>query len=61
MARRLSARWRAVHDGGRDALSRTAPPGAANPGPERPAMQWQTPQAWDFRFGFEITMYVLAR
>lgn len=24
-------------------------------------MQWQTPIATDFRFGFEITMYVAAR
>ncbi|CAM4146308.1 MULTISPECIES: pyrroloquinoline quinone precursor peptide PqqA [Sphaerotilaceae] len=24
-------------------------------------MQWQTPAAADFRFGFEITMYVAAR
>lgn len=24
-------------------------------------MQWTTPQALDFRFGFEITMYVAAR
>ena len=24
-------------------------------------MQWTTPQACDFRFGFEITMYVAAR
>ncbi|MCY7317230.1 MAG: pyrroloquinoline quinone precursor peptide PqqA [Ramlibacter sp.] len=24
-------------------------------------MQWQTPTAIDFRFGFEITMYVSAR
>ena len=24
-------------------------------------MRWQTPQAQDFRFGFEITMYVAAR
>jgi coenzyme PQQ precursor peptide PqqA len=24
-------------------------------------MQWQTPQANDFRFGFEITMYVAKR
>ena len=24
-------------------------------------MTWQTPQATDFRFGFEITMYVAAR
>ena len=27
----------------------------------RPLMQWQTPTAVDFRFGFEITMYVAAR
>ena len=27
----------------------------------RPAMQWQTPTATDYRFGFEITMYVTAR
>ncbi|MBP5988955.1 pyrroloquinoline quinone precursor peptide PqqA [Piscinibacter sp.] len=25
------------------------------------SMQWQTPAAADFRFGFEITMYVAAR
>ena len=25
------------------------------------SMTWQTPQASDFRFGFEITMYVAAR
>ncbi|MBX3605260.1 MAG: pyrroloquinoline quinone precursor peptide PqqA [Rhizobacter sp.] len=24
-------------------------------------MTWQTPTATDFRFGFEITMYVAAR
>jgi pyrroloquinoline quinone biosynthesis protein A len=24
-------------------------------------MTWQTPTACDFRFGFEITMYVAAR
>ncbi|MBU6260876.1 MAG: pyrroloquinoline quinone precursor peptide PqqA [Burkholderiales bacterium] len=24
-------------------------------------MQWQTPTAQDFRFGFEITLYVSAR
>ena len=24
-------------------------------------MEWQTPQACDFRFGFEITMYIAAR
>ncbi len=25
------------------------------------SMQWQTPAAADFRFGFEITLYVAAR
>lgn len=29
--------------------------------PRRLRMQWQTPTATDFRFGFEITMYVAAR
>ncbi|WP_114970890.1 pyrroloquinoline quinone precursor peptide PqqA [Rhodoferax ferrireducens] len=24
-------------------------------------MQWQTPTAIDFRFGFEITMYIATR
>jgi coenzyme PQQ precursor peptide PqqA len=28
---------------------------------EDPTMKWQTPQAQDFRFGFEITMYIAAR
>jgi coenzyme PQQ precursor peptide PqqA len=28
---------------------------------ETDPMQWQTPTATDFRFGFEITMYVAAR
>jgi coenzyme PQQ precursor peptide PqqA len=27
----------------------------------RSTMTWQTPQAQDFRFGFEITMYVAVR
>ena len=31
------------------------------PYPRRKSMIWQTPQAQDFRFGFEITMYVAAR
>ncbi len=29
--------------------------------PRRTPMTWQTPTAVDFRFGFEITMYVAAR
>ena len=37
-----------------------SPSGAATT-PRRISMQWQTPQACDFRFGFEITMYVAAR
>ncbi|MGE5471241.1 MAG: pyrroloquinoline quinone precursor peptide PqqA [Bacteroidota bacterium] len=24
-------------------------------------MKWETPKACDFRFGFEITMYIAAR
>ena len=27
----------------------------------RPQMQWETPSATDWRFGFEITLYVSAR
>ncbi len=45
---------------GRTKSSR-APFGACvNPRGEIP-MQWQTPTAIDFRFGFEITMYVASR
>ena len=41
--------------------SSRAPFGACvNPRGELP-MQWQTPTAIDFRFGFEITMYVANR
>lgn len=29
--------------------------------PKETDMNWQTPQAIDFRFGFEITMYIAAR
>ena len=38
-----------------------APSGAVPPHPKEILMQWTTPQACDFRFGFEITMYVAAR
>ena len=38
-----------------------APSGAAQCSRRRLSMTWQTPQACDFRFGFEITMYVAAR
>ncbi len=38
-----------------------APPGAAQSPQGASPMTWSTPQACDFRFGFEITMYVAAR
>jgi len=38
-----------------------APTGAALSHSKEILMQWTTPQACDFRFGFEITMYVAAR
>ena len=28
---------------------------------EEPVMKWETPQAIDFRFGMEITMYIAHR
>ncbi|CAN5920827.1 hypothetical protein BH11PSE8_BH11PSE8_41070 [soil metagenome] len=37
------------------------PAGACATSKETRTMQWQTPTATDFRFGFEITMYVAAR
>jgi pyrroloquinoline quinone biosynthesis protein A len=42
-------------------VSRATPAGAAPRSRRRLRMTWQTPQACDFRFGFEITMYVAAR
>ncbi len=51
--------------GGGDHASRDAhiPAGTAGAcvNPRRLAMQWQTPTATDYRFGFEITMYISAR
>jgi coenzyme PQQ precursor peptide PqqA len=41
-------------------MSPQAPSGACATR-RRLSMQWQTPTATDFRFGFEITMYVAAR
>lgn len=35
--------------------------GTLGPASQEIDMTWQTPQAQDFRFGFEITMYVAAR
>jgi coenzyme PQQ precursor peptide PqqA len=34
---------------------------AARPTALEKPMTWETPSAVDFRFGFEITMYVTAR
>jgi coenzyme PQQ precursor peptide PqqA len=36
-------------------------PAGARATARRVHMQWQTPTATDFRFGFEITLYVAAR
>ncbi len=36
------------------------PPGCKQP-PEALDMKWETPQAIDFRFGMEITMYIAHR
>ena len=52
MARGLCRRRPAEHHG---ALDRS------DPQPRRCNMKWQTPAAQDFRFGFEITMYIAAR
>lgn len=59
-----AAPGRAVRDSG-------IQPGAIAPGnrrqrrlfndPRRQTMKWETPTACDFRFGFEITMYIAAR
>lgn len=56
----------------RDACHRSRRPGGTTvrnsllsqqrpPGPKETTMKWQTPQATDLRFGFEITMYISAR
>ena len=48
-----------------DALRDEKHPRERRPAPVQPdrsnPMQWTTPSATDFRFGFEITMYVAAR
>ena len=44
----------------RDRRSPRVPSGACAT-ERRLHMQWQTPTATDFRFGFEITLYVAAR
>lgn len=61
MVRGLGMRAR----GGEHALRDGEHPRVRQPAPVPPTgeifMQWQTPSATDFRFGFEITMYVAAR
>lgn len=47
-------------------LRSAAESGAPAPSPPRNAtrrdtMKWETPSACDFRFGFEITMYIATR
>jgi len=60
MARGLSAGSQSADHEGWESTSPAAPAGAV-PRSRRLPMQWQTPQAADIRFGFEITMYVAAR
>ena len=60
MVRGLSARPPGAEHEGWDSSNPAAPAGAVT-WTRRLPMQWQTPQAADIRFGFEITMYVAAR
>jgi len=46
---------------GEDGPGRAAWPGAHGKRPEDHVMKWETPQAIDFRFGMEITMYIAHR
>ncbi|MBV8876801.1 MAG: pyrroloquinoline quinone precursor peptide PqqA [Gammaproteobacteria bacterium] len=43
---------------GKDTRRHFDPP---RPQPGRQTMRWETPQAIDFRFGMEITMYIANR
>lgn len=62
MTRTLAGAAPGRDDASRDFDSPRAPTGAgATPETRRLTMTWTTPQAQDFRFGFEITMYVSAR
>jgi len=48
----------------RETVRHTAATGCGNPTGDftmQTTQQWTTPTATDFRFGFEITMYVAAR
>jgi coenzyme PQQ precursor peptide PqqA len=61
MARPLGAALRRPHYSVRGEEPPRAPQGARATPQENEPMQWQTPTAIDFRFGFEITMYVANR
>ena len=61
MVRRLGRMRRRPEHAVRDQKSPRAPFGARATRQESSPMQWQTPTAIDFRFGFEITMYVANR
>ena len=61
MARPLAAPPRRPQHAVRDEKPPCAPPGTRAHPQENSPMQWQTPTAIDFRFGFEITMYVSNR
>jgi coenzyme PQQ precursor peptide PqqA len=61
MARRLAAPPRRPQHSVRGEKPPRAPQGARATPQEIQPMQWQTPTAIDFRFGFEITMYVANR
>ncbi len=61
MVRRLGVTaWLSEHAPRDDLHPRACRLAPVPPTGETP-MQWQTPTAVDFRFGFEITMYVAAR
>jgi len=48
----------------RRAIGRSSRPRPATAGPhviKETTMKWETPQACNLRFGFEITMYIAAR
>lgn len=50
-----------TEDSSRDADPRAHGSVACHLNAKETSMQWTTPTATDFRFGFEITMYVAAR
>lgn len=60
MAMGLFAASRTREDSRQDEVLASTVRRLRNPTGELP-MQWQTPTAIDFRFGFEITMYVANR